>query len=130
MPQELAAIQAVHSGTPAAPVNQVLHVPLFGSPGAEAPTSRSWGELSQVSKALDGFSDRIFNKVDPKADALMSNIHRINEQPFSLDASRQALSNQFELQVHVAKEAVKFHMHLSLANSATGLFNTLLKNRD
>ena len=102
-----------------------------------APGAQRWGAaaspsgLQDVAKTLGDISNRMFapdNTSGPSA--MLAGVERAALSSFKSDDYVKTMLVATDLSMHVSMSMMKFHLSTSLGSAATGLFNTLLKNRE
>lgn len=125
-------ISAVGAGLPASNASHAAHAAhaAHATPAAHSAAVAPGGGLRAVAATLGDLGGRL---LDPTAANPASMLARAEHAALSSlhpqDYLRATLVAT-DVSVHVSTSLMKFHLSSSLANAATGLFNTLLKNRE
>jgi hypothetical protein len=134
MSEAISAIGAAAGGSaPAVEVMSQAALRATLAPGAQrwGGTTASPSGLQDVAKSLGDFSNRMFAPDDSSGPgAMLASVERAALSSFKRDDYLKTVLVATDLSVHVSMSMMKFHLSTSLGSAATGLFNTLLKNRE
>jgi len=86
--------------------------------------------IGAMSSTLGRVSDRLFNVSSGGPAAMLAQVDRAAMQSFSGNDLLRSSLVATDLSIHVSMAMLKFNLSSSLGSAATGLFNTLLKNRE
>lgn len=106
-------------------------LPISGAvPSAARAAPAAGGSVQDLARTLDRFGSRMFAPEANGPAAMLSGVEQSMLTSMKPADYVRATLVATDVSMHVSMSMMKFHVSASLGNAATGLFNTLLKNRE
>lgn len=109
--------------------NQPMKATLFHVDGERAAASGGGG-IREAVNALQDVGSRLFAGNTEGPSAMLAGVEKAALSAITPQDFMRTSMAATDLSMHVSMSMMKFHLSTSLGSAVTGLFNTLLKNRD
>ena len=123
----IAAVSLVQAATASSPAHSLQQAPQLSE--VSIPEFGN-GDLRGTVASLGKFTDRIFGQSTDGPAAMLARVERAALESITPQDYLRATIVATDLSMYVSVSMLKFHVSSSLGSAATGLFNTLLKNRE